>query len=167
MSRLTDLATDLDVEFDRLLQAQDADEQRRALRNVLEILYSLRCHREEHTHPSPSAYRSRASVCHGGRVTEGIILLRGQMMHKVTKRFDPEKRGLYPGPKTYPGKCTFPGSNLTWLHPQEMPDRMPPEVVNDVRYGAYVADVSGRPVLETLQIAKDFLVNDPVLGPLP
>lgn len=87
-------------------------------------------------------------------------------MHKVIKRYDPEKKLLYPGPKTYPGNFTFPGSNLTWLDPPEMPDQLPQDVVNDPRYPAYVSDVAGLPVLETLQIAKEFLVKDTVLGPL-
>lgn len=166
MSALSDLVDDFDAEFDRLLHAQTADEQRRALRSVLETLYSLRCHREDNTRPARSAYRTRASACHGGRVTEGIVLLRGQLIHKIVKRHAPEMRPLYPGPKTFPGRYTFPGSNLIWLEPTEMPDQLPSDVVSDPRYPAYVTDVAGLLVLATLQTAKDFLVNDPVLGPL-
>jgi len=166
VSPLTDLVDDFDVEFDRLRQAQDADEQRRALRSALETLYSLRVHREGDTQAAKTAYRSHASACQGGRVTEGMILLRGQMMHRVTKRYAPEMKPLYPGPRTFPGNFTYTGENLMWLAPAEMHDQLPLGVVNDPRYPAYVADVAGLPVLETLQIAREFLVNDPVLGPL-
>jgi hypothetical protein len=161
----SDLVADFDVEFDRLLHVQGVDEQRRALRSILETLYSLRCHRLDNTQPVPLAYYNRAQACQGGRVTEGIVLIRGQLIHKVTKRHAPEEKDLHPGEDTYPGDFTYPGANLTWLSPTEMRDPLPPDVVGNVRYSAYVADVAGRPVLETLQIARDFLVNDPILGP--
>jgi hypothetical protein len=167
---LTDVINDCKAAFDRLLRAQDADEQRRALHDALENLYALRCYREGETKASRTAYWQRAGACRSGRVTEGVILLRGEMMHNITKWHAPQgpaprKKPLYPGPNTYPGNFTFPGSNLTWLHPTEMRDPLSPKVLGDSRYPAYMADVAGRPVLETLHTAREFLVNDP--GPLP
>ena len=164
MSGLGDLVDDFDAEFDRLLHARDTDEQRRALRSVLETLYSLRAHREGGA--AKAAYRSRASSCHDGRMTEGIVQMRGQLIHNVVRQYSPEERPLLPEPATYTGNYTFPGSNLVWLHPTERKDPLPHDVLADPRYPFYASTVASQPVLETLQVAREFLVNDPVLGPL-
>lgn len=56
-------------------------------RNVLGTFYPLRCQRLDNIQPAPSAYYNRANACQGGRVTEGIVLIRGQLTHKITKRY--------------------------------------------------------------------------------
>ena len=129
MSALADAIKDSKAAFNRLLQARDVDE-RRALRDVLENLYSLRCYREGDTKATKSAYRQRAAACRSGRMTEGVIFLRGEMIHKLTKRYSPEK-----------------------------PDPLSLKV-DDSRYRAYESDVAGQPVLETLHTAIEFLEND-------
>ena len=166
MTSPTDLRDDFDADFERLRHAQDPDEQRRALRSVLETLYALRAYREGDNKIDKATYHNRADASREGQVTEGVILIRGELLHRAVKRHAPEEKLLYPSETTYPGNWTFPGSNLVWLHPAEMVDPLRQKILNDGRYPFYVAHVAGQPVLGTLQIARDFLVNDPVLGPL-
>jgi hypothetical protein len=162
MSAVSDLVGDLHMEFDRLTRAGDAGEQRRALRSTLATLYELRCYRKD----TARSYYSHADNCYPGRVTEGIILLRGQLTHKVARRYLPEERPLHPSATRFPGRHTYPGANLMWLSPNEMEDQLPDRATDDYRYEFYCYDVAGTPVLETFQIAIDFLLDDAKLGPL-
>ena len=166
MSPVTDLVADLDIELDRLWEAQDAREQRRALRATLATLYELRCYREDHTPPTKLAYYNRAAACPDGHVTEGILLLRGALIHDVTKPYSPQTKTVYLGSTTFPGKYTYPQTNLLWRTEDEIKQHLRPDVLSDICYPSYVSQVAGQPVLTTLKIARDFLVSDPHLPPL-
>ena len=71
------------------------------------------------------------------------------------------------GANPYMMTVVFPGSNLTWLSANDVLKVHPPTTKRDhVLFDFYRSHVGDRMVLPTLRAARDFLVNDPKLGPL-
>jgi hypothetical protein len=89
-------------------------------------------------------------------VTEGIVLLRGKMMHQVVKRYAPEGRPLYPSERTFPGNFTYPGWNLMWLHPDEMPDTLPARVRKEKWYPPTFQKLLDYPYWKRFRLPKHF-----------
>lgn len=154
-----DLIGDLDAAIEGLRLASTTDQRRRALTVVLAELYKLRSLRVGKGRMQ-RAYYARARAVYGGRVAEGISLIRGDMTHDVTKEIDPSHQMLHPGMGLLPGEHLHPGPQLIWLHPDDM---APPHEVNraEVRFPDYEQVVGRQPVLTTLVAARDFLANDP------
>jgi hypothetical protein len=123
-------------------------------------------YREGATDADKKTYRDKAAKSRQGRITEGIIALRGGMTHELVKHVPPEARPLYLGNNLYPSPNLFPGKNLTWLLPGEMPNPLTKRFPRDPRPSYYANDVAGRPVLTTLEVARHFLVDPAVLGPM-
>jgi hypothetical protein len=104
-----DLSGDLNAAFQRLLNSGSVpDEERRALRDALACLYELREHRIQ----SASDYFDSTKTSRAGRVTEGIVWLRGRKTHAASARPEPRGVPLYPGDSVYPSEFLFPGANL-------------------------------------------------------
>jgi hypothetical protein len=161
---LLDLVSDFDAAIDRLRDAPAAsDEQRRGLREALACLYELRVYRER-TFTGGEAYWDRADRYDAGKVTEGIVGLRGEMVHKLV-RAESEMRPLYPSEDLRPSDYLYPGENLTWVPPDEM-DPPPQWRSGDRRSTYYETVVAGQPVLPTLDVARHFLVDSTFLGRL-
>jgi hypothetical protein len=163
---LGDLVSDFDVAVDRLRRAAPADstEQRRALRDALACLYELREYREN-VSGGKQGYWTTAASCEEGQVTEGIVCLRGKMVHELI-RAEPQIRPLAPSNNLYPSDDLAPGANLTWLQPGEMANPPQPRSSRDPGPTYYANVVAGRPVLPTLAMARRFLVEPTTLGPL-
>jgi hypothetical protein len=162
VSLVLETVDDLNVAFEDLRGGGDAAQQRRALKATLDNLYRVREHRRE-----AGGYFARSDSCDSGRVTEGITYLRGVLTHHVAKPVAPERQPLYPGENLYPSEDLFPGSNLTWLSANDVLKVHPPTTKRDhVLFDFYRSHVGDRMVLPTLRAARDFLVNDPKLGPL-
>ncbi len=76
---------DFDLALHRFDRAPAPKEQRRALREALAHLYAVHAHRQ-----GTAGYWS--AVNHpddGGRVTQGVIYVRGRLLHHVTKEVGP------------------------------------------------------------------------------
>lgn len=158
-----DLSDDLQAAIDRLQQAgTDAVEQRRAFREVLAVLYDLREYRK--TQHGEAPYYAEADGCLEGRVTEGIIALRGARVHDVTNESRPEPRPLYPSDRLFPGTHLHPGHNLTWRQQTDM--TWPLATWSKKGLSFYDADVAGLPVSQTLAMAQAFLAGPRWLGAL-
>jgi hypothetical protein len=114
----TDLIDDFKVEFGRLKDTQGANEQAAGCAAPLRL-----------SMPSPSPGRQHATdtsgipkpcewvswrVCH-----RGIVLLRGQRIHKVTKRYCLKRNHSMPS-ESLPRKLYLPWSNLMWLAPSDI-----------------------------------------------
>jgi hypothetical protein len=105
IAAVDDLIADLDAAIDRLARAigQDAVEQRRALREALACLYELRAYREGRRGPERDAYHARAKSFEAGKTTEGMVWLRGKMVHRLTENVAPEEQDLYPPRRPFRG----------------------------------------------------------------
>lgn len=152
------LIDDIDAAIERVRRAATPEEMRRAVKNALDELYSLRTHREGSTKPLNKAYYRRAEVVRAGQVAEGLSLVRGTKAHDALKDVDPCVQLLYPGGNLFPGENTFPGPQLVWLKPEDMVD---PLSDSQPRRAFYEDVVAGQPVMETLLEARDFLASDP------
>jgi len=109
-----------------------------------------------------TAYAQRVDACGGGKVTQGVVFLRGVLTHHLVKQVEPVPTPLYP--PFYPGPDTFPGANFTWLTTDVLlaihPD-VPKQQVAQFEHGR--SHVAGQMMLPTLRQAIDFLLNDPVI----
>ena len=163
MSLVLETVEDLDVTFEELRGGGDEGQQRRALKATLDNLYRLREHRRQ-----AGNYYARSDSWDAGKVTEGITYLRGVLTHHLTKPVAPRNEPLYPGEGVFPGQDLFPGSNLTWLSADDVLSIHPPDPKRGhVLFDFYRSHVGDQMVLPTVRTARDFLVNDPQLGPLP
>lgn len=167
-SAVEDVIEDLQVaiaDFAAVIAEPDAS-RRRTLRTVLACLYELRVYREG-VGGLKSAYYSRAGASDEGKVTEGLIWLRGKKTHFLVHDLEPHRAVLYPGENVYPSEDLYPGSNLVWLPATEVSSvPLSKHAAGDLRrrvlYDECVAD---QPVLAVLRTAARFLVHDP--GPCP
>jgi len=143
-----------------------ADAERRTLRTALACIYELRVYREGDG-PMKEAYHSRAALSDNGRITEGLVWLRGKSTHFLMRVKEPEVQVFYPGPNAFPGKDTFPDGNVVWRPAGDIASPPPSNKQNATevnRRKYYEEHAEGQPVLEGLHHARDFLVNDP--GPI-
>ena len=161
MSPVEDVIADIDFGIDRYTEViGDTDAERRNLRTALACIYELRAYREDKGELQ-IAYHLRAKSSSSGRITDGIVWVRGKMTHRLTQARNPGAQPLLPGPRTLTGEYTFPGSNIVW---RPATDIMSTTGGNDTeveRRGFYENYVAGQPVLEGLHAAREFLVNDP------
>jgi hypothetical protein len=169
MTAIDDVIADLDAAIDRLTRAigQDDVEQRRALREALASLYELRAYREGKG-ADLKAYHARAGNSVAGKTTEGIVWLRGKMVHLLTKNVAPEEQCRNPSAQTFPGEHSYPGRNLIWIEAKAIAKPTGDSKIDNTereRRGLYEQWVVAQPVLEGLHAARDFLVSD--TGPTP
>lgn len=161
MTAEDDVIADVDFAIDRFTDAiGDADAERRALRNALAVIYELRAYRED-SGGLRTAYHMRAKASNTGRITEGIVWVRGKMTHRLTEARSPSAQPLLPGLSTHTGEYTLPGSNIVWRPSVEVTSQMGGDRTEAERRGFYDAYVAGQPVREGLHSARKFLVNDP------
>jgi len=177
MSLIHEVIEDLDAAIDRLTSTFEPRQQRRALREALGHLYSLRAWRETEQVPTglpqeqaikqaKSLYRSAAKGVADGRAAEGIALIRGSLVHDLVMAADlqPHSRGGY---GAHYGVTYGASAHLVWRRQQEMPVPLSSTYPTDRRLGDYDSEVGGREVIDTLLRARDFLVKSPVLPSLP
>ncbi|WP_063065934.1 hypothetical protein [Nocardia violaceofusca] len=153
------LIDDIDAAIDRVRRASTPEEQRRAVKNALDELYSLRTYREAaHDDKLKKAYHRRSGATHAGQIAEGLSLVRGAKAHDALKDVDPRPRMLYPSANLFPGENTYPGRQLIWRDAVEMGGL---GLGKDKRRPYYDSVVAGQPALETLVQARNFLATDP------
>ena len=154
MITLNDLFADVDDAFEDLRASGDDDTaQRRAGRAMLGALFEVR---EEFRISQGSAYWIEVERGVQGKVTEGILVIRGRMTHGPLNDIRPAFKVAYPGPKFFPSKYAYPGSNLTWLELDDMPPADRAELERRDDNGRYANHVAGYMVLPTLDIARQF-----------
>ena len=150
-----EVVEDFDAAFDRIDSAQTLPMKRRALRELLGHLYTLREHRRSAV--GKMQYDPLAASTADGRTAEGLVIVRGALTHQLTKSVTPEVKDAYSD--TYRDQYGL----LVWLKRSEMsaPPTWKPKIGAE-----YDLEVAGRDVVETLQAARRFLVESAVLGPL-
>jgi hypothetical protein len=154
-----------------------ASARRKTLTLALDSLYRLRCYRRDHNRayllpkfaglgPIETYYAiSRGTRL--GRLTEAIIVARGEMTHDLVRDVQPlERGGLYPSEDLYPSECLYPRSpTLQWLTHEEVA-----ETIEDLprrestRWPYYVECISGKSVTLTLRDAQKFVLDDDLFG---
>lgn len=156
MTAVDDAFDDFDHEFERLVAApMSSAEQRRALNASLDWLYRLREHLKSEL--GAKAYYALADSSDDGRVTEGVIGLRGIQTHSLAQPLAPKHEPLYPGADTFPGNYTFAGSNLTWIDPDTVKGQLDMSKIKADSLDRYRKHAQGKMVLYTLDDARQFL----------
>lgn len=166
MSKVDDLVSDLDAALERFAEASALAEQRRALSEALQHIYSLRAHREGPTTAGKQVYRAAAARDPDGRIVEGLAVIRGVLVHDVTKEVGPSMAGGAFQASAFDLRA-FACGTLTWLRDTEMThplSRSP--AIKPARLANYDTDIAGHPVSETLHAARRFLVESSSLPPL-
>ncbi|MBL7487346.1 hypothetical protein I6A60_00430 [Frankia sp. AgB1.9] len=153
---------DLGEAIGRLAAASSERLQRRAMREALGHLYTLRAHHEKAEGKEP--YHRRAHADPAGRVVEGLVVIRGELVHDLVGWPAPELRDVFAD------AYTEMYDNLVWLEIGEMPnppvvlvsDRKPePRPWQKDRIDAYKHHVAGKVVIDTLNLALPFLAPAP------
>lgn len=172
MDELDETEQDVRDAFEDLRMAAGAEpQQRRALKAVLNELYRLQEYRlgptkvkgKKRRRANKKAYFGHAESCDSGKVTLGVVYLRGVLTHHLTKPVQPVMQQLYPGETVHPGPDVYPGPNIAWISAAELklfhkPD---PEFAKSEPY--YISHVGGHLVLPTIRQAIEFLLADPVI----
>jgi hypothetical protein len=164
-------AEDFDASVDQLRAAIDHGGRRRAIKAILEEVYRLREHRVRQV-GSIDAYQLMARQHRAGRTVEGLSAVRTVPAHFVAELVTviPEMRALYPSEDLFPSEDLYPGSNLKWLETGAMSTA--PSVLTRTATSErdtspyYDSDVAGRPVYQTMEDARSWLVTDVYLGSL-
>jgi len=157
-----DMLGDFEAAIQRLRDADDTTEERRALNEAINCLYMLRSHFEGKTKQEKDAYYATADASTDGRVSEGLSLLRGRMVHDFTSPLTPKATPLVPGKHLYTSPDLLTGENLSWLRgdsdvEDELVDKTRSSYKYDVvRFSYYKPLVGGHPVLQSLGQALDF-----------
>ncbi|MHA6797538.1 hypothetical protein ACVGVM_29120 (plasmid) [Pseudonocardia bannensis] len=121
MGVLAETADDLRAAFEQLRNAGGVEPQhRRALKSVLDELYRAREFREGRSKVNRPHYTQRVDACVAGKITQGIVFLRGVLTHHLIKEVEPIPQLLYPGPDLYPSQDLFPDANFTWISAAEV-----------------------------------------------
>jgi hypothetical protein len=150
----------LDYDFDRLTgSVPDTLEQRSALEGVVGVIYRLREHIKSEAATS-DLYYADAEADPRGKVFEGIVALRGKLVHTMVENLGPTPQPLYPGEDVFPGQHTFPGSNLTWL---PSADQAIASVLSNAQRERYKA-IEGQIVGYTIEEARDFAWRSTHMG---
>jgi len=163
MTLVLETVEDLDAAILRICEAESERLQQRSLREALGHLYTLREHRVSQQNlmrrkhdPTAEKYVDLAKGDSDGRVAEGVVFMRGQLVHQVTKTVGVKLTDVFIN------RFTNLVGALAWLHLDEMGVKLP---VGD-QLECYRTYVMGRPVLDTLDVARKFLVESPDLGAL-
>jgi len=166
VSKTSELVGDLDAALERFAKAGSMVELRRALSEVLNLLYILRAHRERTMPGGKSAYWAAAANDPDGRTIEGIAVVRGVRTHDITREVGPDLQGGVFDPAIFDMRI-FDCGTLTWLRDAEMAHPLSQLPNHDAaRVANYEADVAGRSVHETVLAARRFLVTSAALPPL-
>jgi hypothetical protein len=172
VSPVDEIVEDFDAAVSRIEHAQSVRLQRQAVREALGHLYTLREHRRRQVNKKhkgqlnkkrkggPEPYFElveNSPDCSEAKVTEGLVEVRGALIHDVTKPVEQALEDRYPD--TYSDKYEVV---LVWRQASEMKD--PPERLT--KPSSHYACVADQDVLGTLRQARHFLVDPGVLGPL-
>jgi hypothetical protein len=163
-----EVVEDVDAAIARYDQAASPALQRRAMREALAHLYFLHQYRLREAEAFSKAVADSDGV---GQVTQGVIYARGKLAHHVTREFAPQRQGGDFDPDDFDMRDFYAGT-LNWLRLEEMtPEDQADFVKTRDKYGRanlehYRLTVAGRPVRDTLAVARDFLVAPPGLVPL-
>ena len=121
---------------------------------------------------SIDAYQLMARQHRAGRTVEGLSAVRTVPAHFVAELVIviPEMQALNPSDDLFPSEDLYPGSNLTWLETGAM-STAPSVLTGPATSGRdtspnYDSDVAGRPVFQTTEQARSWLVTDAYLGSL-
>lgn len=166
MGVLAETAEDLAAAFDALRQAGGREpDHRRALKAVLNELYLVRAFREgRETNNRPvnrPAYLERVAATDAGKVTQGIVFLRGVITHHLIRRVEPVRQPAYPGPHFVLGPHTFLGSNFCWISTAEIDAQHTVPARQLAQYEHYRDHVAEQMMLPTLDVTIRFLLEDP------
>lgn len=145
---------DFDAAFDRTVAAETIRMKRRALREVLGHLYTLR---EHCSGVGRESYYAAADESPDGRTVEGLVIVRNALIHQLTRSVAPEVRDTYSD--TYSDQY----GTFTWLKRTEI--SAPPKLKRDL-WELYDRELAGREVVGTLRAARRFLVETKLLGPI-
>jgi hypothetical protein len=116
MREFAETAEDLRAAFDDLRAAGGEEpRQRRALKAILNELHRVQEYRCGHDKVNKRAYFAHAESCDPGKVTLGIVFLRGVLIHHVIKQVRPTKQPLNPSEDLSPSEDLNPGSNSRHL----------------------------------------------------
>lgn len=163
-----DLAvSDFDAAFERLRVAfGDEDEQRRAWLEAINHTYRLREHRKPGCGRAKEEFESHARESSGGKVTEGVVVVRNIATHILAQSGNPRAKGLYPSEKQFPSPYLYPGhGNMFWLDIHEFDQDAAKAVKERDGCKCYEHNVAGFLVLDTLVAARHFLVEYPTRSP--
>jgi hypothetical protein len=161
------------MEFDETVEdLRDAFEQlraagasepghRRALKAVLNELYRVQAYRLGREDAHSTAYYSHAEACDAGKITLGIVFLRGVLTHHLVKQVKPTLKPLYPSPNLYPSEDLYT-TNFVWISGDDLKKVYAPKR-HSPNLGYYETHVGGRMVLPTIRQAINFLLTDPVV----
>lgn len=156
MSQVLEIADDFDAAVVRIRQAKTEPLQRRAIREALGHLYTLREFRAGQQNKrrkiAEPLYLRQADKDPDGRITEGLVFIRGQLVHQVTKLVGVKTTSALSARVT----ATF--GVLAWLRLEEMD--LNSSIGDQTEY--YKMFVAGRPVIDTLDAARRFLVESPL-----
>ena len=153
---LREVVEDLDAALARFDDADSARSHRCTLREALAHLHVLREYRRS---PAPGTYFALVDSDPAGRLTEGVVYIRGKLAHNVVaERMGPEYQGAYFSPEVFDMRY-FSCGILVWRDDPTVtasPDRESErQRISRERYRDLVA---GQPVRETLATARDYLV---------
>jgi hypothetical protein len=109
------------------------------------------------------AYFAHAESFDAGKVTLGIVFLRGVLTHHLIKRVGPTSQPLYPSDDLYPSEDLFPGTNFVWTSGAELSKGHTPEPQFKTGEQYYGSHVGGHLMLPTIRQAIDFVITDPVV----
>ncbi|MCA1695511.1 MAG: hypothetical protein LC749_12695 [Actinobacteria bacterium] len=162
-----DTAEDLRAAFDNL-RAVGGEEphQRRALKTVLNELYRVQEYRCGCNKVNKQPYFAHAESCDPGKITLGIVFLRGVLTQHVIKQVRPTKQPLYPSEDLSPSDDLSSGSNFVWISGTDLLEVHTPEPQFANVQPYYNSHVGGQLMLPTIRQAIDFLLTDPVVGKL-
>jgi hypothetical protein len=148
MTLVHEVVEDFDAAVDRIQAAiGDLRLQRRAIREALGHLYTIRTYRRD-DQLGEKAYNSKADNCNEGKITRALTELRNLLIHDAIKPVGP----AFKDSDVYYDKYADYGLPR-WLNTSEMTN--PP---------AHFGHVAGRDVLDTLGEARRFLVEPTLLG---
>jgi hypothetical protein len=148
-----EVVEDFDAAVKRMAGSPDLRIVRRALREALGHLYTLRERRKSTL--GEKHYYALAGNCSDGQTVEALVVLRAALVHQLSKRVTPELKDAYSD--TY----TDLYGAFIWLERSEMTD--PPKSLKRSDYDEMLAS---KDVYATLRTARRFLVEPGVLGPL-
>jgi hypothetical protein len=164
MREFDDTAEDLHAAFDDLRAAGGEEpRQRRALKAVLDELYRVQEYRCGRDKVNKQAYFAHAESCDPGKVTLGIVFLRGVLTHHVIKQVRPTKQPLYPSEDLFPSEDLSPASNFVWISGTDLLKVHTPEPQFANAQPYYDSHVGGQLMLPTIRQAMDLLLADPVV----
>jgi hypothetical protein len=163
MSEFDETVDDLRDAFDELREAGDEQPRhRRALKAILNELYRVQAYRFGRGEVNKKAYLAHAESCDPGKVTLGIVYLRGVVTHHLIKQVQPTSQPLHPSGDLYPSEDLYPGSNFAWISGTDLGMLHSPEPRFARSQSHYDSHVGDQLMLPTIRQAIDFLLTDPV-----